>query len=71
MAKLNRRAILRAVNESLIARSSNLRVRYSSEWGEYKIIDCIFLPSDARIYFTTSLIDAIETADNMSKERGY
>jgi len=68
---INRRNIIKAVNESLIARGSNLRVRYSATWKEYKVIDCVFLPADARIYFTTSMVDAIETADFMHKEHGY
>ena len=64
---MNRRNILRATNESLIERGSTLRVRYSPMTQEYKVIDCVFSPGDSRVYFSTSMIDAIETAMFMHK----
>lgn len=68
MAKLNRSHTLRNVNQSLIECGSAIRVRYNPHVQEYKVIDLAFLPGDARVYFTTSMVDAIETAKNMALE---
>lgn len=57
MAKLNRREILKAVNENLDGFAS---VSYNSEWSEFRVRE--FGHTD--IYYTNSLIDAIETAMN-------
>lgn len=61
MAKLNRSKVLKAVNESLAAQGSTVRVRYNSEWREFQV--CYNLEDGSRTFAPASgLVDAIETA---------
>lgn len=70
MAKLNRSKTLKAVNEWFQTRGSNLRIRYSAEYREYKVVDTA-VRGDIHTYFSTSLVDAIETANNVRIMYGY
>lgn len=59
---LNRRAILKAVNENL---QGFAYIAYSSEWKEYRVREW----AGAEWYYTNSLIDAIETAMQIRNSR--
>jgi hypothetical protein len=61
MAKLNKSKILKAVNESIAAQGSSVRVRFNSEYKEFQV--CYSLADGSRTFAPAdSLIDAIETA---------
>lgn len=70
--KLNRTAILKAVNESLSERGSTVRVRYSSQWQEFQVT----YPDPANPHTRTfapcsSLVDAIESAICETRNQDY
>ena len=64
MPKLNRSKVLRAVNQSLAERGSNVRVRYNSEWEELQVWYPICENGVWRRTFAPAcgLVDVIETA---------